>query len=284
MSKSTFKVIKDKHVTIEEVQVALRKSGLEGCDLIIGTDFTYSNTYNGTRTFKDPQNRPIKNLHNVNPDFMNPYQEAIYLIGQTLAPFDNDNLIPAYGFGDATTKNLKVFPYNAGGDKCKGFAHVLQRYNEIVTGGNLNMSGPTSFAPIIKKAIKIVKKEKSYHILLIVADGEISRGCLEDTKNAIIRASKYPLSIVVIGVGDGGDNGCAWQQMEEFDDGLPKRKFDNFQFVEMEAIRRETSNFTVDFSINALQEIPKQYKQILSLKLLEKVQKRKKKNKKKSRS
>jgi hypothetical protein len=46
----------------------------------------------------------------------------------------------------------------------------------------------------------------------------------DPTLEALVEASNYPISIVMIGVGDG-----PWGLMEDCDDLLPSRKFDNFQ-------------------------------------------------------
>ena len=58
--------------------------------------------------------------------------------------------------------------------------------------------------------------------MLILADGQMEEA--EATLSALVRASYYPLSIIMIGVGDG-----PWGLMEDCDDLLPARKFDNFQ-------------------------------------------------------
>lgn len=59
----------------------------------MGIDFTKSNEWTGARSF----NR--KSLHHLG-DTPNPYEQAISIIGRTLSSFDEDNLIPCFGFGD----------------------------------------------------------------------------------------------------------------------------------------------------------------------------------------
>ena len=81
------------------------------------------------------------------------------------------------------------------GKLCHGFGEVIYCYNQIVP--NIILNGPTSFAPLIREAIEIVKISGQYHILLIVADGQVDNK--KETQQAIIDASNYPLSIVTIG-------------------------------------------------------------------------------------
>lgn len=97
----------------------------------------------------------------------------------------------------------------------------------------------------------------SYHILFIIADGKISPECENETIKAIVEASLYPLSIVVIGVGDGPFN-----TMIKFDTRLCKKsKFDNFQFVDYhDTIKTNSKTPELAFALKALMEVPEQYK------------------------
>lgn len=100
--------------------------------------------------------------------------------------------------------------------------------------------------------------------------------------------SGYPLSIILVGVGDG-----PWDMMKQFDDNIPARAFDNFQVSYIQFRPHEKSvdfltffawqfvNFTeimsknvdsmrkqTDFALAALMEIPSQYKATIELNLL----------------
>ncbi|KAL9238860.1 hypothetical protein vseg_013232 [Gypsophila vaccaria] len=260
--------IGDDYGSLAEVTQALSRAGLESSNLIVGIDFTKSNEWTGAKSFHR------KSLHHIS-DAMNPYEQGISIIGKTISHFDEDNLIPCYGFGDATTHDTDVFSLFPNERPCNGFEEVLSRYREIVP--HLRLAGPTSFSPVIKKAITIVEESGGqYHVLLIIADGQVTRsvdtgrGGLSPqeqmTIDAIVEASKYPLSIVLVGVGDG-----PWDMMKEFDDNIPARDFDNFQFVnftEIMAKKTPQSRKEAEFALAALMEIPSQYKETMELGLL----------------
>ena len=247
------KFIRDRFKTYEELTKALQEAGVEACELIVGIDFTKSNTWQGGPPFYESAN-----LHSAYP-FPNPYQRVLSIMCKSLQGLDNDNLIPAFGFGDSRTTNKEVFPflideYNRE-MPCVKLDGVLRCYNDIVNDIQLNkiqMSGPTSFAPIINKAIQIVQETNSYHILIIICDGAVTNE--QETIQAIVKASSYPLSIICVGVGKG-----PWGMMEKFDDNIRGRIFDNFQFVDFHKMMAKCENQEVEFAHQTLMEIPDQY-------------------------
>ncbi|KAI3407335.1 RING-type domain-containing protein [Psidium guajava] len=260
--------IADSYNSLDEVTEALARAGLESSNLIVGIDFTKSNEWTGAKSFNK------RSLHDIS-NGLNPYEQAISIIGRTLAAFDDDNLIPCFGFGDASTHDQDVFSFYPDERFCHGFEEVLHRYREIVP--YLKLAGPTSFAPIIEMAMTIVEQSGGqYHVLVIIADGQVTRSVDTEegqlspqerkTVEAIVEASKLPLSIILVGVGDG-----PWDTMQDFDDNIPARAFDNFQFVNFTQImlknvaptRKET-----EFALSALMEIPPQYRATIELNLL----------------
>ncbi|CAF1208794.1 unnamed protein product [Rotaria sordida] len=245
--------IRDDFTSIDEINQAVKDVGLVRSQLIFGIDYTISNLETGKHSFDG------RSLHHIEEGLLNPYQSVITIVGRTLEKFDFDSLIPVFGFGDRTTLDRKIFPLRPDGSYCKGFRGVLDAYNNITP--KVRMAGPTNFAPLIKEAIRIVKKTGQYHILVIVADGQVTNE--RQTKEAIVEASNYPLSIVMIGVGDG-----PWDVMKEFDDSLPTRQFDNFQFVNYNSVVQASIDTDADFALHALMEIPSQYAAIKKLGLL----------------
>ncbi|XP_010927540.1 E3 ubiquitin-protein ligase RGLG2 isoform X2 [Elaeis guineensis] len=266
--RSRYSRITDKYKNLKEVTEALQQVGLESSNLIVGIDFSKSNKWTGKYSFNGCC------LHDIGATW-NPYEQAISIIGQTLPPFDEDNLIPCFGFGDASTHDHDVFSFYPDERPCNGFPEALSRYREIVP--HVQFSGPTSFAPMIEMAMNIVAQSGGqYHILLIIADGQVTgsenseSGQLsyqeQKTVEAIVEASKFPLSIILVGVGDG-----PWDMMKKFDDYIPERSFDNFQFVNfMEIMSKDEpqSKKESDFALAALMEIPSQYTATLSLGIL----------------
>ncbi len=257
------KAILDNYRTYDELAQAIRAAGIESSNLIVGIDFTESNKGQGTDTyFKLFQNRQdglqFKNLHHLTQDWLNPYEQVITIMAKTLDSFDEDKKYPVFGFGDVQTKAHGTFPISADGQYCVGTVQVCSSYRQ--TAAAVQMSGPTSFAPIIEKAMNVVYENRaSYHILVIITDGRIHGSHKEATATMLRRASLFPLSIIVVGVGDG-----PFDTMDAFDNNAEKKLFDNVQFVNFSEITLNTTlsgaEMEVMFATKALMEVPMQFK------------------------
>ncbi|KAI8018056.1 E3 ubiquitin-protein ligase RGLG1 [Camellia lanceoleosa] len=250
---------------IDEVTTTLAHRGLETANLIVGIDFTRTNMWAGATSFHG------RSLHHIG-DELNPYEQAISIIGRTLSGFLDNTLIPCFGFGDVSTLDRDVFSFYPEKRICNGFEEVLTRYKELVP--HLKLSGPTSFAPIIEMAITIVERShRQYYVLLIIADGPVTGNAddwdpspqVKETIDSIVKARKYPLSIILVGVGDG-----SWGTMKNFLGCYDVRESSKFQFVNFTEIMKKNMDISrkeAAFAVAALRGIPSQYKETLNLQL-----------------
>lgn len=139
------------------------------------------------------------------------------------------------GFGAKLPPDNQVsfqFPLNGNPlhPYCNGIEEILTHYRNQLKC--VELYGPTNFAPVIHDTISIASQYqngKHYFVLLIITDGVISDMHL--TKHAIIEASKLPISIIIVGVGD--DN---FQAMEELDSDDVRLSVDG-SFVERDIVQ-----------------------------------------------
>ena len=267
---SSFAVIPDSYETLGEVQGALRSRGLRACSLVVAVDFTKSNEWTGKASFDG------RCLHALAPPpALNPYERVLDVVARTLAPFDDDGLIPCYGFGDSTTGDAAVFSFFPDNAPARGGAALLSRYRQLAP--TVALAGPTSFGPAIRAATACALRNRNeFTLLLLVADGQVTRsadtvpGRLSpqeaDTAAALVAASQCAsLAVVMVGVGDG-----PWDAMRAFDDALPERQFDNWQFVQLSSLRGRPGSaaWDAEFALASLMEVPEQYATIKRLGLL----------------
>ncbi|XP_019167485.1 PREDICTED: protein BONZAI 1-like [Ipomoea nil] len=182
-------------------------SGYE-LNFMVAIDFTASN---GNPRLSD-------SLHYIDPSGRpNAYQRAITEVGGVLQFYDSDKRFPAWGFGARPIDGPVSHCFNLNGStsycEVEGIQGIMMAYTNALY--NVSLAGPTLFGPVINAAAQIAgesatRKEQKYYILLIITDGVITD--LEETKDAIIRASDLPLSILIVGVG-----GADFKEMEILD-------------------------------------------------------------------
>ena len=227
------------------------KAGVRIC-LSIGIDFTGSNGH--------PLD--LGTLHSLKGDKPNDYERAIRYCGDILAYYDYDQLFPVYGFGavinDSKTKEASMcFNLNfQDNPDIYSINNVIEAYHECIQKELITFSGPTEFAPIIQAVIsKIGDDIFNYYILLILTDGVIDD--LQETIDCIVAASLYPLSIIIVGIGN--EN---FDKMKILDgDEVPlvsstgqKRLRDLVQFVSFSKFQNDEKKLAEE----VLAEIPKQ--------------------------
>lgn len=236
---------------VRKIIQKLKDQGLETCGLVLGIDCTASNIFTGRRSFGN------RHLHDISNRTLNFYEQVLSILGSIVNEFSRDGKFPVYLFGDDKSRDRSVRPLylsRTGSEECHGLEHALAEYRRKIT--KIGLSGPTSFRPLIDKAIEISKQKQEFQLLIIIGDGAVSN--LDETISAIVEASNYPIAIVMVGVGDGDYRQYPtdpWYEMKKLDDMIPERKFDNFNFIHF-----EKNMLPEEFAEQALEELSEAYK------------------------
>ncbi|KAH9754576.1 protein BONZAI 3 [Citrus sinensis] len=231
-------------------------SGFE-LNFMVAVDFTASNG--------NPRNP--NSLHYIDPSGrLNSYQQAITEIGEVIQFYDSDRRFPAWGFGGKTFDGTVSHCFNLNG-RAGGFEVGVDGVEGIMAAyasalNNVALAGPTLFGQVINTAARIAGQSLSYDrskyfVLLIITDGVLTD--LQETKDALVRASDLPLSILIVGVGGAdftqmeildADNG---RRLESSTDRVATR--DIVQFVPM----REVHSGQISVVQALLEELPGQF-------------------------
>uniref|UniRef100_A0A8C6TBL1 Copine III n=1 Tax=Neogobius melanostomus TaxID=47308 RepID=A0A8C6TBL1_9GOBI len=166
-----------------------------GCQInfTVAVDFTGSNG--------DP--RMPESLHYISPQGVNEYLSAIWSVGNVIQDYDSDKMFPAFGFGAQVPPSWQVrFPMS--------FPSISTRIEGVVEAYRMclpqvKLYGPTNFSPIINHVASFANQAlqqttaSQYYVLLIITDGVITD--MDQTRSAIVNASRLPMSIIIVGVG-----------------------------------------------------------------------------------
>nr|XP_034317442.1 copine-8 isoform X1 [Crassostrea gigas] len=172
------------------------QSGSTEMNFTVAIDFTASN---GNPTSPS-------SLHYLNPyGTPNQYAAAIQAVGNIIQDYDSDKLFPALGFGarmsDGSVHHEFALNFNPSNPFCSGVDGVLQAYYNSLK--NVQLYGPTNFSPVINHVARFataIQDGSQYFVLLIITDGIITD--MQQTQQAIVNASRLPMSIIIVGVGD----------------------------------------------------------------------------------
>ena len=229
------------------------RNGME-INLMVGIDFTRSNG--------DPFVQP-DSLHANNTDEPNDYVMVIKTVGEILKHYDSDQKFPVYGFG------AKLPPYHTYSSDCfalsgdfftpevEGIDGILDSYTRALQ--TVKLHGPSRFAPLLRHAgqwaVSARDAGNRYLLVLIITDGELSD--LEETIDEIVTLSELPVSLVIVGVGNGD-----FEKMKVLDaDDSPlyskgkRMARDIVQFVPFEDFKNKSFQ---ELAVATLEEVPRE--------------------------
>jgi len=191
--------------TLEKIACNKESASEEKLNVLIGIDFSDSQ-----KRIEKAQSTHFK----TSEDDLTQYQAGLNGLFNLLYNLNGSQGIPMYGFGgikaSSSSKSRKdneiaCFPLNGNSSdpKIQSLDGAIEAYNQNILN---NLGGQSNLSEIIQKAISIaaynqLQDSKEYVVLVLLTDGVIHD--IENTLNSLIEAANVPLSVIMIGMGDG---------------------------------------------------------------------------------
>lgn len=184
--------------------VSLQEYVNGGCEinLILGIDYTGSN---GNPTLPT-------SLHYQSGLQPNSYETAINEVGMILMDYDQDKMIPTFGYGAMLNNSVNhcfALNFNPSNPELNGIPSVLAAYKNSFK--YCGLSGPTLFAPLLTMVYNMASRvpasqeNQKYYTVLIVTDGAIND--MPETIDLLVALSNLPVSVIIVGVGNADFSG-----------------------------------------------------------------------------
>mmetsp|Transcript_68023 Transcript_68023/g.100953 ORF Transcript_68023/g.100953 Transcript_68023/m.100953 type:complete len:587 (+) Transcript_68023:90-1850(+) len=168
-----------------------------GCEINLGIAIDYSASNGDPRQPGTP--------HYFSGIEKNDYEAAIASVGKVLGSYDSDHLHSVWGFGAKYGGIMRNIFQCGPAPEVNGVEGILDAYRSTFKTG-LAMSEPTDISEVVEAAAAKASQAQSaggqsYSIMLILTDGQITD--VNKAAASIFKCSKCPMSIVIIGVGNG---------------------------------------------------------------------------------
>ena len=226
-------------------------------NMTVAIDFTSSN---GT-------------LHDIDPLMrkQNDYELALQEVGKILQPYSYKHQFTAKGFGgiphfiledenrdpeDEVNINCFNLKNDPNSTTIASLEDLRKYYVNAING--TTMWGPTLFNPLLddmENYMIYMSGHQMYNCLLILTDGCIHD--LRETVDRIVRCTAYPLSIIIVGIGDADFSAMETLDSDEYSlvDGLgQKAQRDIVQFVRLNEFKEVAEDGSIYTAADKLAE------------------------------
>ena len=143
-----------------------------------------------------------------------------------------------------------------------GLEGLLDEYRSAVA--QTTLWGPTFFSLVLERVLAHMEKHVSspmYNILLFLTDGNIHD--LRETVDAMVKCSNFPISVIIVGIGDGDFSSMEFLDGDNCDTPLTdgtgqESKRDICQFVRLNDFKDEDGTNADLLAEAVLEEVPDQ--------------------------